>query len=97
MEQFLQRTGNRRSREQWQELVEKFAQSGLSKRGFCDRNEISYDRLAFWIRRFRKLDNGAGNLFVEMPEEISRDLPLPTTWDAELDFGNGIVLRLRRS
>ena len=96
MEKLLHRTASRRSREQWQELVEQFEQSGLSRREFCDQNGVSYDRLAFWVRRFRNQDKG-GRLFVEMPREIRDDLPLQTAWDTELDFGNGIVLRLRRN
>jgi len=94
MEQLLHRKANRRSQKQWHELVEQFEKSGLSRKEFCDQNGVSYDRLAFWVRRFRKLDKGG--LFVEMPREIRHDLPLPTTWDTELDFGNGIILRLRR-
>lgn len=96
MQQLTHKAGRRRSREQWQELVNQFEQSGLSQRAFCDTNGINYDRLGFWNRRFRKLAT-ASDLFIELPRDVTAELPSSTAWDVELDLGNGTVLRLRKS
>jgi len=96
MQQLTHQVGRRRSREQWQELVNQFEQSGLSQRAFCDTNGIKYDRLGFWRRRFRKLAT-ASDLFIELPRDITSERPSSAAWDVELDLGNGTVLRLRKS
>ncbi|MDP6599605.1 MAG: hypothetical protein QGI86_27695 [Candidatus Poribacteria bacterium] len=96
MEQPIQQRSYRRSREEWQQLVEQFEQSGLNQKEFCDSNDVNYDRLGFWKRRLRKLDS-TSNLFVEMTKQITPPVTSNSAWDVELDLGNGTVLRLRKS
>jgi transposase-like protein len=95
MQQLIGQAVGRRSREQWQQLVDQCEQSGLTQKAFCEQNGIKYDRLAFWKRKLRKRAEGS-EFFIEMPREITGDLPSKTAWEVELDLGNGTILRLRR-
>ena len=81
----------RRSREQWQRLLEEQAASGLTQTAFCQANGLSLASFQNWKRR----------LATESPTQPWVELgtleqtPGPG-WDIELDLGDGICLRLRR-
>jgi hypothetical protein len=89
----------RHSRVQWQTWIDEQAKSGLSEAGFCEQNGISLKRLSHWKRRLRQRCSPTA------PEPTLRDewveLPLASHcqsgWDIELDLGQGLCLRLRRS
>ena len=81
----------RRSREEWQRLIEEQSASGLTQTAFCQVNALSLGSFQNWKRRlaaeaptapwvdFGTLDRSAG-----------------AAWDIELQLGDGICLRLRR-
>lgn len=88
----------RRSAEQWQQLIDEHAESGLSQSAFCKREHLSLSSFTNWKRKrstapgHRKASAPGptpwidlGNLGVER-----------AGWDIELDLGDGICLRLRR-
>ena len=95
----------RRSRAEWQRLLERFAVSGLTQAAFCAREGIGLSTFGRWRDRLRKAsvpecDDGAS-----MPVFAGIDLDSPgetisngagSGWDVELDLGGGCVLRVRR-
>ena len=38
----------------WQAHVRTLAASGLSRRGYCCRHQLSYHALTYWVRKFRQ-------------------------------------------
>jgi len=84
----------RRTRAQWQRLVDEQAASGLSGREFCARRQIAYATFCARKRELgtepKKRPSGA---FVEVA--LDHDTPAPG-WDVELELGDGVVLRVRR-
>ncbi|MCB1602721.1 MAG: IS66 family insertion sequence element accessory protein TnpB [Chromatiaceae bacterium] len=82
----------RRSRDEWQRLIDEQATSGQTQSAFCAAHGISVASLQNWKRRL-----GAP----EAPPESWLELGAlaeakSATWDVELELGNGIVLRLHR-
>lgn len=86
----------RRSRDEWQRLVAKQAASGQTQVIFCADHGISVASLQNWKRR------------LAVPAATPTPTPTPwfelgtladaksTTWDIELELGDGLCLRLRR-
>ena len=85
----------RRSAEEWQAVLSRFERSGLSHRDFCLAEGLAASTFWHWRRRLGGAGpvGGAGDgaLFVELPEGRPA-----AAWDAELDLGGGVVLRVRR-
>lgn len=95
----------RRSLFDWQELIAQQAKSGMTIAEFCDATGLSQSTFNNWKRRLRNntvaedpLVNKDDALFVSLPVSaaISDDQHSAVHWDIELDFGNGMCLRLRR-
>ncbi len=81
----------RRSRDEWQRLIEEQAGSGLTQNAFCRKRSLSVGSFQNWKRR----------LAAEAPTEPwvelgTLDRSADTGWDIELELGEGICLRLRR-
>ena len=69
----------------------RYEASGLSGEGFCEAEGIGKSAFWRWRRRLANREAGAGKaVFVELAGD-----PAPS-WDAELDLGAGVVLRVRR-
>ena len=87
----------RRSPDEWRAILERFERSGQSHREFCLAEDLAPSTFSWWRRKLRRSEpNGAavdGAVFVE----LAADRPPSPAWDAELDLGGGMVLRLRRS
>lgn len=80
-----------RSHAEWQELVEKQEQSGLSIGAFCKRKGVARTSFDKWKNRLsevqkKKVSNRAK--FVEL------DAPPRTVIKVELEFPNGSILRI---
>ena len=86
------RNGRKRSETDWQELIKRQRESGLTIGGFCDREGLTRSMFYKWQRQFRGV-KGTKKMkprFIEL-EERSRS----SGWRMELDLGSGIVLRVR--
>jgi hypothetical protein len=82
----------RRSRDEWQRLIEKQAASGQTQAVFCAEHGISVASLQNWKRRLAAPDEAPAPWF-----ELGTLADAKSTgWDIELDLGDGICLRLRR-
>ena len=62
----------RRSREEAEQLAAEFETSGLTRREFCERNEVSLNALGRYVKRYRQqkaqLDGGQQWVAVEIGE-----------------------------
>ena len=92
MEDSKTRTG--RTAAQWRSIMARHEASGLNCEAFCAAEGIGRSALWRWRRRLADEDAaGAGNggpVFVELSGAGG------AAWDAELEFGAGVVLRVRR-
>ena len=89
----------RRTAEQWRSLIAEQAESGLSQAAFCKRERLALSTFSLWKRRLSEPDE----LAVRQDEDPATwiDLGQLTSsrsgWNIELDLGDGVCLRLRRS
>ena len=84
----------RRSREQWQQLVQEQGDSGLNPADFCQLRSINLVSFGNWRRRLKKESTvGSDTHWLELP---TAPAPRSARWDIELDLGNGLCLRLRQ-
>jgi hypothetical protein len=93
----------RRSRAQWQGLIERAMRSPLSIGAFCRGEGVSTASFYSWRRRLGEV--APGTAVAEATGEDGAFLELgvlggeaagPAPWDIELELGAGVVLRLRR-
>ena len=87
----------RRSKAEWHELVARFEASGQSRAAFCAEQGVVVSSFARWCQRLRPVRRRApaamsDPVFVELAPERN----CGRRWDAELELGAGMVLRLRR-
>jgi transposase-like protein len=82
----------RRSRDEWQRLIDEQAESGQTQAAFCAERGISVTSLQNWKRRLARSES-TGEPWLELGTLVEAKSP---TWDIELDLGDGIRLRLRR-
>jgi hypothetical protein len=93
----------RRSRAQWQGLIERAALSPLSIGAFCRGEGISTASFYSWRRRLGEAApgravaeaTGEDGAFLELGM-LGTDVGDSARWDIELQLGAGLVLRLRR-
>lgn len=82
----------RRSRDEWQRLINEQAESGQTQAAFCAAHGVSVASLQNWKRRL------AAPAVTPAPwlELGTLAEAKSVSWDIELDLGDGICLRLRR-
>ena len=83
----------RRSREEWQQLLQAQASSEMTQAAFCAANELSVASFQNWKRRLASEETAPSEPWVHLG---TLDRPTDAGWDIELDLGNGVCLRLRR-
>ncbi|MDE0488923.1 MAG: IS66 family insertion sequence element accessory protein TnpB [Chloroflexota bacterium] len=86
----------RRSRAEWQAILSRFERSGQGRREFCEAEGLVLGTFSWWRTQLGRSGAGGtaagGALFVELAD----GRPAEPAWDAELDLGGGMVLRVRR-
>jgi hypothetical protein len=93
----------RRSRAQWQGLIERAARSPLSIAAFCRAEDVSTASFYSWRKRLGAATSGGAvaedaaedGTFLELGT-LRPEVAGPRPWDIELELGAGMVLRLRR-
>lgn len=86
----------RRTRQQWQTIINQFSESGLSAPKFCEQNNISYASFSKW-RSTLKLEDADKSLpFVEITPTGSAQESYTSDWAVELSIGDQLVLRIRQ-
>ena len=87
-------TRRRRTRSQWQRVLAGQVASGLSQQTYCTRHHIPYSSFCRWKRELRGAEPPTSSAFVELtPAAVATEL----RWDVELELGEGVFVRLRRS
>ena len=95
----LRRARSRRTSDQWQELFDRFARSGLTREQFCRKQGVSLSSFDRWRTKLRK-GTPIASPISEPP--LFAELTAPPaattspTWDIELQLGADVFLRLRR-
>ena len=89
----------RRTREQWQELVDKQVESELSVSEFCAHHDLTVSNFYLWRKKLSddsqslaKQDNW---LAFDMPASADREPG--AVWEIELALPGGVVLRMNRA
>lgn len=85
----------RRSAQEWRAIVSRYERSGQTLMQYCASEQLAPSTFSLWRRKLRQsASEGAANgaaRFVELA-----DSPPAPMWEAELDLGDGVVLRVRR-
>lgn len=79
----------RRSRSEWQAIMERYGGSGLTQAEFCEREKLSLTSFHKWQQKV-SADNGQGKEFVEIPNKVPG-----CRWSVELELSDGSVFRLQ--
>ena len=93
----------RRNKAEWRRLIDEQAASGLSRKVFCENAGIALSTFAYWKRKLRsedalRCDEPVGGVSLDDWIELTPPTTDPASaWHIELDLGNGVCLRLRRS
>ena len=83
----------RRSRADWEQLMEQYEANGLKQHAFCEQQGLAYSTFCYWRKQLRQpaTENHSEHLF-ELPILPVDEHP---DWRVELDLGQGVVLRLK--
>jgi hypothetical protein len=79
-----------RSAAQWSEIIARYRQSGLGRRDFCAVEGLMPRTFEKWERRLRRKDVTKGQFVV-----VSAPSGTPSPWAVEVEFPNGVRLRVR--
>lgn len=87
----------RRSRQEWEQIVEELEASGLSAREFAHRRGLRHKTLTWWrweLRREEPLSTGpAPSSFLPVAVEGWSPVPTPVAAPVEAALPNGVTLR----
>ena len=89
----------RRTREQWQELVDKQAAGELTVSEFCAQHALTVSNFYLW----RKKLSDDSQPFAQQDNWLAFDMPASgnqsagSTWEIELVLPGGVVLRMNRA
>ena len=81
----------RRSPQQWQDIINRQVASGLSARAYCGSHQLSYAVFCKWRKQ---LVSSEAAPLIDLSALVRSQHP--SSWDIELDLGDGVMLRLRR-
>jgi hypothetical protein len=84
----------RRSRQQWQQLIDAFEQTDLSSAQFCQQRQLSYQSFVKWRSVLKPKTKNNSASFVEMTPP-ARTPSCGSDWAVELSVGDHMVLRIR--
>lgn len=92
----------RRTRAQWQALVDEQASSGLPATRFCEQHGVGYASFCNWRKRLSDVPAGesAGSAetgFVDLSSLMGASSSSGAGWNIVLSLGNGVELRLSQN
>lgn len=81
----------RRSSQNWRELIEAWQASDLTQKQFCARQSIAYSGFHYWFKKFREEKSSAGrpSRFVPVKITSNRAMENNSTMRIELVLPNG--------
>ena len=86
----------RRSPEEWRAIMSRFERSGQSHREFCLAEDLAPSTFSWWRRKLGRSGSNGATVDAALFVELTDDRPPQPVWDAELELGSGVVLRVRR-
>ncbi|WP_419649563.1 IS66 family insertion sequence element accessory protein TnpA [Thiolapillus sp.] len=95
----------RRSRTEWQALIDEQIASGLTQKAFCGQQGISLATFSYWRRKLQAESSSTATPTSPSIDTVSLAdwIELPTQgsatdggWQIELELGSGLCLRLRQ-
>jgi len=78
-----------RSKAEWQEIMHRYRSSDLTQVAFCAREGLSLTGFHKWQAKLRAAVSPPDS-FIELPGKVSE-----LSWRLELEFADGLKLRLR--
>ena len=75
---------------EWRSLIERYRQSGMGMKEFCVQEGLTLRTFENWYRRTRSAEKPRGH-FVEVMSPVLAAGP----WAVEVEFPNGVRLRVR--
>lgn len=88
----------RRTPEQWQQLIEQAAISGLTQKRFCEQHGIRPATFGHWKRKLSAVSSSnqrTDSSWLDLSSVLGGEED-SVSWKIELDLGNGVVLRLNQ-
>lgn len=79
-----------RSAAEWRGIIERYRQSGMGMKEFCVQEGLTLRTFEEWYRRIRRSEPSQGR-FVEVKPRV----PAGEPWAVEVEFPNGVRLRVR--
>lgn len=69
-----------RTRQQKEEIINQWQQSGKSRKEFCEENQISYNSLAGWCKQFKdqKISSGFSEVKIREASGLYAQVHLPS-------------------
>ena len=91
----------RRSEAQWRKLIEDFEHSDMTLEAYCQHHKIAASSFYTWRLRFEDesgQDTSTASL-INVTDHLRTNVPTTqaenTSWQVELELGNGRVLRIK--
>lgn len=84
----------RRTESEWESIIERFEQSGLSAAAFCRREKISKNTFSKWKARIEAGSTSRGG-FVELRQGAISEAPVAAHGTLEIELPGGVTLRWR--
>ena len=86
----------KRSPAEWRMIVSRFERSGLGCREFCVAEDLAPSTFWWWRRKLGHTGSAGATVDAAVFVELTDDRCAAPMWDAELELGGGVVLRVRR-
>ena len=87
----------RRSAQEWRAIVSRYERSGQTRKQFCAAEQLAPSTFSLWRSKLRRSASGSAANGSARFVELADSPPAPSpVWEAELDLGDGVVLRVRR-
>ncbi len=88
----------RRTREQWQQLIQDWQASGMSIASFCSRQDLTESNFYYWRKILQPESEPTQTeapTWIAISDESDNDIQ--QTWQMELSLPGGAVLRIGRT
>lgn len=85
----------KRSEAEWRTILNRHEASGLSRKVFCQQEQISKASFDKWKRRLSRVEESKSSSFVELalPSNDTTSVPAAAGNEFEMAFPGGVVLR----
>lgn len=97
LNQLTTNTQSRRTKMQWQQLLNDFDAGQDTIAQFCKLHQVSCSTFYQWRKKLMdESKDNAAPLFVQMTQSDNTQSSATPVWDIELELGAGIILRMKR-